>query len=50
MRRGRQEGDTSGSGRRALALLASLNQGFACSVRHLSGHLPAPMIDLAAKI
>jgi hypothetical protein len=71
MRRGRHEGDTGGSGREALALLASLNRGFACAlrfasrvsvesvqfldsgnegtVRRLSGRVPAPMIDLAAK-
>jgi hypothetical protein len=50
MRRGRHEGDTGESGREALALLLSLNRSFACSVRRLSGRVPAPMIDLVAKI
>jgi hypothetical protein len=50
MRRGRHEGDTGESGREALALLPSLKRSFACSVRCLSGHVPALMIDLAAKI
>jgi hypothetical protein len=50
MRRGRHEGDTGEGGREALALLPSLNRRFACTVRRLSGRLPALMIDLAAKI
>jgi hypothetical protein len=38
------------NGREALALLASLEERCACPVRRLRERMPAPMIDLAARI
>jgi hypothetical protein len=49
MQRGRREFASDRNGRHALALLASLKQNLACSVRLLRGLMASSMIDLAAK-